>query len=63
MNLVLSVDIFRAYPKRMRMIDIARAEAKAGRALSNDPRRAGFSVRCAASPPVSSRPLALPLKN
>lgn len=45
MNLVLSVDIFRAYPKRMRMIDIARAEAKAGRTLSNDPRRAGFSVR------------------
>jgi hypothetical protein len=41
----LAINIFRAYPPRMRLVDIARSEAAAGRVLSNDPRRAGFSVR------------------
>lgn len=43
--IALSVNVFRAYQKHMRMVDIARAEAKAGRVLSNDLRRAGMSVR------------------
>lgn len=51
---ILSVNVFRLYPPRTRMVDVIRAEAAQGRYPCNDPRRAGVFRRRGTNPPPSA---------